>query len=220
VQKEIIQNSRVLIVDDQTANVLLIERVLQQSGFTQLACLTDPREVLEQFRTFKPDLLILDLMMPRVDGYAVLTQLRGWIPETEYFPILVVTADVSKTAKQKAFSLGAKDFLTKPIDNTEVLLRAYNLLETRWLHRQFHLQRSFLSEQVRLSANELGQILGELERVTAEFKLPPSRFDLVRKGIERIHGCLAAVGEAAEGKCPDDEAAPSGLEDADPAVPA
>jgi CheY-like chemotaxis protein len=218
VEKEIIQNSRVLIVDDQTANVLLIERILQQSGFTQVACLTDPREVLEQFRIFKPDLLILDLMMPRVDGYAVLTQLRGWIPDAEYFPILVVTADVSKTAKQKAFSLGAKDFLTKPIDNTEVLLRAYNLLETRWLHRQFHLQRGFLSDQVRISEGELGQILGELDRVIAEFKLPPARFDLVRKGMERIRGCLTSIGKAAQSQSLDEEFRQDGLEDADAAL--
>src|SRR5712671_4286244 len=134
--KEIILNSRILIVDDQPANVLLLERILQQAGYQHYSSITDSRQTLDRFRTFQPDLLLLDLMMPQMDGFAVMTQLRGWIPSEEYLPVLVITADASRTAKQKALTLGAKDFLTKPIDATEVVLRVYNLLETRWLHRK------------------------------------------------------------------------------------
>ena len=138
VQKEVIQKSRILIVDDQAANVLLLERILQQGGYTNLSKTTDPRQVLEFFTLYQPDLVLLDLMMPHVTEYSLLTQLRSRIPDNHYLPILVLTADVAPKARQQALSLGAKDFLTKPVDATEVLLRVYNLLETRWL--SVHLQ--------------------------------------------------------------------------------
>jgi PleD family two-component response regulator len=169
---KIVLNSRVLIVDDQAANVLLLERILQQSGYRNVASLTDSRQVMEEFRMFQPDLLLLDLMMPRVDGYAIMTQLREWIADETYFPILVITADVSSAAKQKALSLGAKDFLTKPIDTTEATLRIYNLLETRWLYRELHAQNQVLTEQVRESRQQLEALRVEFERITQGGGLP------------------------------------------------
>ena len=146
VEKEIIQKSRILIVDDQAANVLLLERILQQGGYTNFSKTTDPRQVLEFFTLYQPDLVLLDLMMPHIDGYSLLTQLRSRIPDNHYLPILVLTADVAPKAKLRALSLGAKDFLTKPFDATEVLLRVYNLLETRWLSVQ-------LQEQIKALEN-------------------------------------------------------------------
>jgi CheY-like chemotaxis protein len=135
-RKQVIQESRILIVDDEPANVLLLERILQTVGYTNITKTTDPRKVLEFFTIYQPDLILLDLMMPHVDGIALMTQLRSRIPENTYLPIMVLTADVTPKAKQQALSLGAKDFLTKPFDATEVLLRVYNLLETRWLSVQ------------------------------------------------------------------------------------
>ena len=136
IRKQIIQKSRILIVDDQSANVLLLERILQTGGYTNLTKTTDPRQVLEFFSIYQPDLILLDLMMPHVDGLTLMTQLRSRIPENTYLPIMVLTADATPKTKQQALSLGAKDFLTKPFDATEVLLRVYNLLETRWLSVQ------------------------------------------------------------------------------------
>ena len=136
IRKQIIQESRILIVDNRSANVLLLERILQTGGYTNLTKTTDPRQVLEFFTTYQPDLILLDLMMPHVGGLALMTQLRSRIPENTYLPIMVLTADITVKAKQQALSLGAKDFLTKPFDATEVLLRVYNLLETRWLSLQ------------------------------------------------------------------------------------
>jgi DNA-binding response OmpR family regulator len=112
---------------------LLLERILQMGGYTNLTKTTDPRKALEFFTAYKPDLILLDLMMPHIDGLALMKQLRSRIPENNYLPIMVLTADVTPKAKLQALSLGAKDFLTKPFDATEVLLRVYNLLETRWL---------------------------------------------------------------------------------------
>jgi CheY-like chemotaxis protein len=139
-RKQIIQESRILIVDDEPANVLLLERILQMGGYTNLTKTTDPRKALEFFTAYNPDLILLDLMMPHVDGLALMKQLRSRIPENTYLPIMVLTADVTPKAKQQALSLGAKDFLTKPFDATEVLLRVYNLLETRWLSIQLQEQ--------------------------------------------------------------------------------
>jgi PleD family two-component response regulator len=133
-QKEIIQASRILIVDDQAANVLLLERALRAGGYNNLASITDSRKALATFTEFEPDLVAMDLRMPHVDGFDLLKQLRSRIPSDAFVPVLVLTADNSRKAKQDALTLGAKDFLTKPIDVAEALLRIYNLLETRWLH--------------------------------------------------------------------------------------
>jgi len=142
--KEVILNSRILILDDKEANVLLLERILQQAGYQHYESLTDSRQIIDRFRLFQPDLVLLDLMMPHVDGFSVMNQLRGWIPDGEYLPILVITADTSRTAKQKALMLGAKDFLTKPVDNAEASARVYNLLETRWLYRELQAKNKLL----------------------------------------------------------------------------
>jgi len=154
--KEIIQNSRILIVDDQQANIVLLERILQQAGYSQLARVLDSRLVIDGFKTFQPDLILLDLMMPQVDGFSVMTQLRSSISEEVYLPILVITADVTPAAKQRALSVGAKDFLTKPVDMTETVLRVYNLLETRWLYRK---ERELLERTLRGSIGILSEIL-------------------------------------------------------------
>ena len=138
--KEIILSSRILIVDDQTENVRLLERILKKAGYSRLEGVTDSRKALTIFSEFQPDLVALDLQMPFVDGFALLKQLRSRIPMGEFVPILILTADNSRKAKQTALSLGAKDFLTKPFDVEETLLRIYNLLETRWLHVNFKIK--------------------------------------------------------------------------------
>src|ERR1700687_4048198 len=130
-QKEIIQNSKILIVDDQSANVELLLAILRHHGFRFLHSFTDPRRVAPAFQDISPDLVLLDLRMPYVDGLSLFKQLRSQIPEDSYLPFLILTADHSDGAKTDALALGAKDFLTKPFDQMEVVLRCYNLLETR-----------------------------------------------------------------------------------------
>lgn len=195
--KEIILQSRILIVDDQQANSALLERLLGQAGYSQFTSLNDPRQVIEQFRSFQPDLIVLDLMMPHVDGFAVMTQLRGWVSDETYLPILVVTADVSKAAKQKALSLGAKDFLTKPIENTEAMLRVYNLLETRWLYRQIQTKNKFLIEQVRESRQQLAAARSEVDRLSSG-SISPDQLAHVSKRIVQAVTSIERIGETAE----------------------
>lgn len=156
-QKEIIKNSRILIIDDQAENVLLLERVLRTAGYNHLATLTDSRKVLSTFTEFQPDLVATDLRMPNIDGFSLIKQLRLWVPAGTYIPVLVLTADNSPQAKQEALALGAKDLLTKPIDVREALLRIYNLLETRWLHVELKKHSENLEQKVRARTEDLEQ---------------------------------------------------------------
>ena len=131
-----ILNTKILIVDDAEANLKLLEDLLTREGFHQIISTTDSTRALDLFIAFQPDLILLDLMMPELDGYAVLEILSRHIPKDEYLPVLVLTVDATIVAKRKALALGAKDFLTKPFDTIEAMLRVWNLLETRILYRQ------------------------------------------------------------------------------------
>jgi putative two-component system response regulator len=134
VNPDALTGARILVVDDQPANVLLLQRVLERDGFTHIKTTTDSREVLPLFAAFEPDLLLLDLHMPHTDGFELLSQIRPLVGEDTYLPVLVLTADMSKESRQAALTMGANDFLTKPFETTEVLLRVRNLLHTRMLH--------------------------------------------------------------------------------------
>jgi response regulator RpfG family c-di-GMP phosphodiesterase len=152
---ERVAHSRILVVDDEEANVRLLEKILARAGYDQVHGLTDPTEIPERIAEFPPDLILLDLHMPRVDGFAVLDALRRHVRSDAYLPVLVLTADVSPDAKRRALSLGAKDFLTKPFDVEEVVLRVRNMLETRRLHKQLRNENYDLEERVRERTHDL-----------------------------------------------------------------
>ena len=153
--ENIITTSRILIVDDQVSNVMLLEGILQEEDFTSYRSITDSREVLPAFIDYLPDLILLDLQMPHVDGFAVMKQLQACIAPYDFLPILVLTADITSGAKRRALSEGALDFLTKPFDATEVVLRIKNLLQTRALHLQLQVQNHLLDQKVRERTAEL-----------------------------------------------------------------
>lgn len=131
-----ISSARILIVDDQDTNLRLLEDLLEREGFSNIISTSDPERALELYRAFDPDLLLLDLMMPVVSGYTILEQLEKQRNPDDYRPVLVLTADATLQAKRRALALGAKDFLTKPFDGLEAMLRVWNLLETRFLYRK------------------------------------------------------------------------------------
>lgn len=131
-----IHQAKILVVDDADANLRLLEELLAREGFTQVISTSDPTKTIDLYHAFAPDLILLDLMMPVLDGYAVLELLARHIPEDTYLPVLVLTADATIAARRKALALGAKDFLTKPFDNIEAMLRVWNLLETRMLYKK------------------------------------------------------------------------------------
>ncbi|MFZ6845270.1 response regulator [Undibacterium sp. RuTC16W] len=129
---------RILIVDDEIDNVQLLEKILTREGFNNIVSTTDPTRTLDLVIAFDPDLVLLDLMMPEFDGYAVLEQLARCTPKNDFRPVMVLTADAMSEAKHRALALGAKDFLTKPFDFVESILRISNLLETRLLYKRLH----------------------------------------------------------------------------------
>jgi putative two-component system response regulator len=129
-----VTGARILIVDDQETNVAMLTALLYQAGYTNLKGVTDPREAVAAFLDFGPDAVLLDLVMPHLDGFGVMAQLRPLIPDGSFLPILVLTAELTPDIRRQALTEGATDFLTKPVDTTEVRLRVRNLLHTRALH--------------------------------------------------------------------------------------
>jgi len=148
--------ARVLIVDDERANVRLLEQLLEDAGYTDLRSLTDPRQVLATYAELQPDLILLDLRMPYLDGVQVLEQLRPQLTEA-YVPVLMLTADVTPEAKTRALQAGTTDFLTKPFDRVEAILRIRNLLETRRLYLELASQNRSLEQTVRDGTERLLQ---------------------------------------------------------------
>lgn len=122
-RNHLLGNANILIVDDDESNVSLLARILEAAGYASVRSTTDSREVLALCAQFQPDLILLDLHMPYLDGFAVMKQLESRILLQIYLPILVLTADITPAAKERALSMGAKDFLVKPLDLAEVLLR-------------------------------------------------------------------------------------------------
>ncbi|CAN5499156.1 response regulator [soil metagenome] len=126
----ILKDATILIVDDEKANVRLLEIILAHAGYTNVHGTTDSRQAVPLFLSLKPDILLLDLSMPNVDGFDVMGRLQPFILDHPV-PILVLTADATTAIKHRALAEGAQDFLTKPLDHVEVLLRIDNLLRAQ-----------------------------------------------------------------------------------------
>jgi EAL domain-containing protein (putative c-di-GMP-specific phosphodiesterase class I)/DNA-binding response OmpR family regulator len=133
---DVMAKARVVVVDDSAANVALLERLLRTASISDVHGITDSREALTRIAELEPDLVLLDLHMPHVDGFELLRGLRSARSAGEFLPVLVLTADVTGASKERALSAGAKDFLTKPFERAEVVLRVRNLLETRGLYQR------------------------------------------------------------------------------------
>ena len=145
-----LKNAKILIVDDQEPNVILLKDFLKLQGFTNILITTDPFMAVGLFESSDPDLILLDLIMPGISGHEVLAQLLQIIPKEEYLPIIVLSADITSSAKQRALARGARDFITKPFDFVEVFFRINNLLETRYYYQQLELKKMILEEKVEM----------------------------------------------------------------------
>lgn len=131
-----IRGASILVIDDEAANLELLRALLGREGYTNVHCLSDATRATPVFLELRPDIVLLDLMMPAVDGYAVLESLSRLISSDDLVPVIVLTADASVGARRRALALGARDFVSKPFDLIEVALRISNLLEMRMLHRR------------------------------------------------------------------------------------
>jgi putative two-component system response regulator len=167
------KQATILLVDDQDSNIRLLERVLSNAGYASFVSTTDPLRAVDLYLQYRPDLVVLDLHMPQLDGLGVLERLSTHVPVGSYVPVLMLTGDLSPSAKQRALSAGAKDFLGKPFDPLEAVLRIKNLLEARYLYLTLARQNDVLEEKVALRRAELEdaqlEILERLGRA-AEFR--------------------------------------------------
>ncbi|MDO8310332.1 MAG: response regulator, partial [Sideroxyarcus sp.] len=147
-----ILNASVLIVDDLSANIQLLTRMLVSAGYTSVASTMNPLEVCELHRKNRYDLILLDLQMPGMDGFQVMEGLKK-IEPGGYLPVLVITAQPGH--KLRALEAGAKDFVSKPFELAEVLARVHNMLEVRLLHKELHNYNEVLEQRVRERTAEL-----------------------------------------------------------------
>jgi signal transduction histidine kinase len=153
--RQLLPPAKVLIIDDEPSNVRLLERMLDLFGGLTYRSTTDSRESVSLFAELQPDLVLTDLHMPHADGYVVIRNLRELIDDDIFLPIVVLTADITPETRRRALGAGASDFITKPLDTTEVQLRIRNLLENRFLNLK-------LEEQVTARTAELERALEQL----------------------------------------------------------
>jgi EAL domain-containing protein (putative c-di-GMP-specific phosphodiesterase class I) len=160
--------SRVLIIDDEQDNVLLMKRILETAGYVHIKGINDPREALNAVIEWSPDVVLLDLRMPHIDGISLLGMIREREIPSEFVPVLVLTADAERKALKEALNAGANDFLTKPVDMDEFLLRIRNLLVIRLSHEALKQNNASLATNLRTRMQaEWLQTAGRNDRVAA-----------------------------------------------------
>jgi putative two-component system response regulator len=159
---EIDFEANILIVDDEEPGIGSLRRTLRRAGFSRLSWTTDPREAIRMCLARAPDLILLDLHMPYIDGDRVLARMRADLPSENYMPVIVLTGDSTREAKRRAFMAGAQDFLAKPYDRQEIIFRIRSQLTISRLHRELRAQARQLEETVRDRTGELQQAQLEL----------------------------------------------------------
>lgn len=158
-----ILNASILIVDDQEANVMLLEQVLRNAGYTRITSTMDPQAVQALHQQHRYDLILLDLQMPEMDGFEVMEGLRD-IEAGSYLPVLVITAQPGH--KLRALQAGAKDFVSKPFDLVEVKTRIHNMLEVRLLYQKLAEYNKSLEQMVEERTAELRESEARFQRFT------------------------------------------------------
>jgi putative two-component system response regulator len=153
---------RIVVLDDDDTNVLLLSRLLVRAGYEDVVTSTDPVAATAAILEDPPDLLLLDLRMPGLDGYGVLERLAPLLAPPHELKVLVLTADLTTETRHRALAAGARDFVTKPFDLVELSLRVGNLLETADLHRRLREQNDRLEAAVGARTDELVRLSAEL----------------------------------------------------------
>lgn len=184
-------NAHILIVDDEPSNLKLLEKMLNRHGYDNLTLIEDPREVMQAYERNLPDIVLLDLNMPHLDGFAVLELLKEKSGR-ELPPVLVLTAQQGYEHRLRALENGARDYLTKPFDRAELLARVRNLIEAQLFHKYMRGQNEVLEQMVRERTRALRhtrlQIVRRLGRA-AEFRDNETGFHILR--MSHISALLA-----------------------------
>ena len=189
-QTEFFPQARFLIVDDEPANVRVLTQMLKEWNVTHIAATTDPATAAAHLVSFRPDVVLLDWLMPDVDGLEVMKQLQPLILPDDFLPILILTADTSSQAKLQALEYGAADFLTKPFDAVELSLRVHNLLSRRSLHRSLRDQNQVLDQKVQERTEQLEQ--AEIDTIECLARAAEFRDDNTGRHTLRV-GHVAAL---------------------------
>jgi PAS domain S-box-containing protein len=156
-RRHIFERAKILVVDDQMLAADLLRKILLAAGFGCVEIVVDPAKAIARFRDFGPDLVVLDWVMPRLSGEEILSALRAETGPKTYLPVIVVTARLQPEVRNQALENGATDFLIKPYDAAEIVLRVGNLLETRSLHLEVHEQNYLLQKRVEQRTAELSE---------------------------------------------------------------
>lgn len=192
-----ILDSKILIIEDELTNVLLLEKILHHEGYQSISSVTDPKQAVEVYKTFQPDLVLLDLNMPGMSGFEVMESLKP-LETDSFLPVLVLTAKVDQETKLRAFKLGAKDFVSKPFDISEICSRIRNLLEVRLLHKRVQAQNLILEKKIMERSAELKASHDQLlhsEKLAAVGKLAASIAHEFNNPILGIRNILEQVSE-------------------------
>ncbi|MHB1188878.1 HD-GYP domain-containing protein [Thiobacillus sp.] len=151
---ESLKRECILIVDDEPANLKLLDRMLRSQGYQSLVLADDPRLAVDLYRITQPALILLDINMPHLDGYQVMEQLKA-LNDPLLPPIVILTAQHGKDYLLRALAAGARDFIGKPFDRNELLMRVRNLLDAQMAHRLMYDQKTVLEDMVRARTEEL-----------------------------------------------------------------
>jgi len=165
------REARILIVDDRENNIEALSQILGRAGYAICISISDPAEALAKFSGLQPDLLLLDWHMEPISGLDFIEDLKGRVPPEDIPPILVLTGDISAETRREALAVGATDFLSKPLDPSEVLLRIRNLLRMRDLQRQLQESRRELDAHLNERAGRRDRTLSELRSIRFESAL-------------------------------------------------
>jgi putative two-component system response regulator len=148
-------NAHITVIDDEPANVMLLERLLEQVGYTNISTFTNSNDGWEFVSKGKTDLLLLDLQMPNLSGFDILSKLQLVEDESSFFPVMVLTADATLATKRQTLALGAQDFLTKPFEAFEVALRVKNLLRVRLAYKALAVENHHLEAKIEERTKDL-----------------------------------------------------------------
>ena len=191
---EELTHARILLVDDDEDNLALLDTALRKAGARHTAKVSDPFAAAAAYRDFRPDVVLLDLRMPPLDGFVLMERFREIEGDARYVPIVMLTGDAAPCVKERALEAGVADFLRKDFDMAEMLLRVRNVVRTQQLYRQVQRQKSWLEETVRVRTRQLQAARREvLERLAlaAEF-----RDDQTGEHTRRVGKLCAVIAEA------------------------
>ncbi len=193
--------ARILIVDDEPANLKLLDKMLRAEGYTNLVLIQDPRQVLEAYRQAPVDLILLDINMPYLDGFAVLAGLQA-PGEPLLPPVIILTAQHGRDILLRALNSGARDFIGKPFDRLELLARVRNLLDVHLAQRLLHARKEELEAEVRARTEELHrtrlQVVRRLGRA-AEYRDNETGYHIMR--VSHVATLLARAAGWDEAAC-------------------